>query len=455
MLDAKRVGIKIAALRKGTGLSQEKLADLLFITPQAISKWENGHTLPETTLLPVLAQIFGCTIDEMIMPAYAFDEKIEEQKTDAPTLQAERIAKQVLKSLEGRLAVRHPSKLSDETIIEAVQAVHGRGFIGGFAVVRGTPLKADGNTDTAITVSAQGREFRLLERNYGKHDAELYRYPVLRQYTQAIPQVYRVDLEQSALLLEDLSESYIQGYDFNEDNENGEIVRANYPAIVKAIAALHALFWENNAVFEQIGLDWRLDSTENLLAHISTMEKDFKKYRKNETAGKIPATWEAMGHVFENHIKPHELDYFEEVLQRLKQAYPPLVASRFHAGKNITVIHGDLHPGVAYMSKDEGRAVKFAGLQAVRMGLCTEDLAMLIALHVAPDKSTAQPLLDCYYDCLCGTVKDYPREMFMEDYRIAVMESMFFAIRLINRGIYDFGMRDRAIQAFEAFVLKA
>ena len=60
MLDNKTVGIKIASLRRAAGYSQEKLAEMLCITPQAVSKWENGHTLPETSLLPVLSQIFGC-----------------------------------------------------------------------------------------------------------------------------------------------------------------------------------------------------------------------------------------------------------------------------------------------------------------------------------------------------------------------------------------------------------
>lgn len=43
MLDSKKVGIKINALRKSIGLSQEKLAEMLNISPQAISKWENGQ----------------------------------------------------------------------------------------------------------------------------------------------------------------------------------------------------------------------------------------------------------------------------------------------------------------------------------------------------------------------------------------------------------------------------
>ncbi len=80
MLNAKIVGAKIASLRKKNELSQEKLADMLRISPQAISKWENGHTLPETSLLPVLSQIFNSTIDEIIMPAYTFDIEIEIEK---------------------------------------------------------------------------------------------------------------------------------------------------------------------------------------------------------------------------------------------------------------------------------------------------------------------------------------------------------------------------------------
>lgn len=96
MLDTKKVGIKITALRKSIGLSQEKLAEMLNISPQAISKWENGHTLPETTLLPILSQVFRCTIDDIIMPAYSFDEKIEAEKPTLLDQQAEYIAKYVI-----------------------------------------------------------------------------------------------------------------------------------------------------------------------------------------------------------------------------------------------------------------------------------------------------------------------------------------------------------------------
>jgi transcriptional regulator with XRE-family HTH domain len=57
----------------------EKLAEMLYISPQEISKGENGHSLPDTAMLPVLSQIFRCIVDDIIISAYSFDEEIESE----------------------------------------------------------------------------------------------------------------------------------------------------------------------------------------------------------------------------------------------------------------------------------------------------------------------------------------------------------------------------------------
>lgn len=447
MLDIKKVGIKIALFRKGIGLSQEKLAEMICISPQAISKWENGHSLPETSLLPVLSQIFNCTIDEIIMPAYSFDEKIEEDKPDILEQQAEHIAKYVVQKLEGKKMHEKIIGMDDNAIISAV--CRSNPNIGNCTVNRGKILKNNRYTSICITVTAPQKEINLIEKIYSSEDNELYRYSLISQYTLAIPQIYHVDLQQKVILMEDMNDNYIQGYHFKEDNEYGNIIRENYNAILCATAKFHTTFWENGSAFEKIGLDWRHESEENLLAHISGMEKDFLKYKKKEESGKVPKVWE----VFENNIEIEKLNYFQDAIQLLKQEYVNLISTRFHTGKNITVVHGDLHPGSTFISKSIDRTVKFIDLQAVRMGLCTEDLAMLLALHIEPDKKYAKPLLDFYYRCLCEKIKEYPYEMFIRDYKISIMENMFFTIRLMNRGIFDFSMRDRAIKAFETFVL--
>ncbi len=66
MIDMKKVGERIATLRKERGLTGEKLAELLYVSPQAVSKWETGKNLPETILLPDLAKLLGVSIDSLL-----------------------------------------------------------------------------------------------------------------------------------------------------------------------------------------------------------------------------------------------------------------------------------------------------------------------------------------------------------------------------------------------------
>lgn len=59
------IGDNIKNLRVKTGLSQAELAEKLYITSQAISKWENNTSQPDINLLPDLASIFGVNIDDL------------------------------------------------------------------------------------------------------------------------------------------------------------------------------------------------------------------------------------------------------------------------------------------------------------------------------------------------------------------------------------------------------
>ena len=57
---------RIAYYRKKCGLTQEELAEKCSVTPQAVSKWENGLTAPNISLLPRLGEVFGITTDELL-----------------------------------------------------------------------------------------------------------------------------------------------------------------------------------------------------------------------------------------------------------------------------------------------------------------------------------------------------------------------------------------------------
>lgn len=60
------LGKRIAAQRKRLGLTQEQLAEKLGITAQAVSKWENDLSCPDISVLPLLADIFGISTDELL-----------------------------------------------------------------------------------------------------------------------------------------------------------------------------------------------------------------------------------------------------------------------------------------------------------------------------------------------------------------------------------------------------
>lgn len=55
----------IAQLRRGRGMTQEALAERIGVSPQTVSKWENQATCPDVALLPVLADVFGVSIDAL------------------------------------------------------------------------------------------------------------------------------------------------------------------------------------------------------------------------------------------------------------------------------------------------------------------------------------------------------------------------------------------------------
>lgn len=59
------IGNKIKQLRFKAGLTQEQLASSMGISAQSVSKWENGITMPDITLLPALAEEFGVSIDDL------------------------------------------------------------------------------------------------------------------------------------------------------------------------------------------------------------------------------------------------------------------------------------------------------------------------------------------------------------------------------------------------------
>lgn len=65
-MDSSNLGRKISEYRQNKGLTQEELAGRIGVTPQALSKWERGQSLPDLSLLVDLCQMLGCSADDLL-----------------------------------------------------------------------------------------------------------------------------------------------------------------------------------------------------------------------------------------------------------------------------------------------------------------------------------------------------------------------------------------------------
>lgn len=72
---------KLAELRKRRGITQKELAETLLVSPQTISKWENGMTCPDLEMLVRLTEYFGVTTD-MLLGIAPLDISYEAADTD-------------------------------------------------------------------------------------------------------------------------------------------------------------------------------------------------------------------------------------------------------------------------------------------------------------------------------------------------------------------------------------
>ena len=66
MLDLKKIGEQLITLRSEAGLSQEKLAEKLYVSHQAVSRWETGKSLPTIDTLIALTLLFNTSIDTLL-----------------------------------------------------------------------------------------------------------------------------------------------------------------------------------------------------------------------------------------------------------------------------------------------------------------------------------------------------------------------------------------------------
>lgn len=69
-IDNQKFGVFLLQLRKEHGMTQKDLAEKLFVSDKAVSKWERGLSLPDIALLQPIADILGVTVTELLAGEY-------------------------------------------------------------------------------------------------------------------------------------------------------------------------------------------------------------------------------------------------------------------------------------------------------------------------------------------------------------------------------------------------
>lgn len=98
-MEKKTIGGFIAALRKANGMTQKDLAERLNVSDKTVSRWEQDNGAPDLSLIPVIAEVFGVTCDELLRGERKSPElRIGSAEEAEPSPRAEKQLQRLLKS---------------------------------------------------------------------------------------------------------------------------------------------------------------------------------------------------------------------------------------------------------------------------------------------------------------------------------------------------------------------
>lgn len=217
-----KIGTQIRLLRKEKGISQDALAQQLGITCQAVSKWENGSTMPDITMLPVIARYFGVSVDYLLdYDLHNADEEIRSLCKRAFAVRGEQPAEAESILREGLR--RYPN---DEIILNhLVYVLDEQGKLDETVLLCKELINS--TRDDEVKYDA----YRILLDAYRQQGKQA----LLREELNAIPELYFTKLELKATLL-DGDEAYEAALD-----QKGQSLGLAIEMLLVIVRQLHAL----------------------------------------------------------------------------------------------------------------------------------------------------------------------------------------------------------------------
>ncbi len=184
-----KLGEKIKTLRKQKNISQEVLAQYLGVTFQAVSKWENGTTMPDVATIPAIASFFGVSTDEL------FDFNLYE------------IEKNVEAIVEEHSKYWHTDKAKAEQIIrDGLKKYPGNDILLNCLIGVLALPESSGEVIAVARALAESTRYDDVRIDAYRIMAEAYKaqgdYPLMKNAIENIPEIYFSKLEVMAQLLE-------------------------------------------------------------------------------------------------------------------------------------------------------------------------------------------------------------------------------------------------------------
>ncbi len=100
-MEKKTIGGFLAALRRASGMTQKELGEKVGVSDKAVSRWERDECAPDLTLIPVLAEIFGVTSDEILR-----GQRINAQITEVQEKKTEKQVNVLLRNSQTKMSNR-------------------------------------------------------------------------------------------------------------------------------------------------------------------------------------------------------------------------------------------------------------------------------------------------------------------------------------------------------------
>lgn len=97
-MERKTIGSFIATLRKANGMTQKELAERLNVSDKSVSRWERDETAPDLSLIPVIAEIFNVTTDELLRG----ERNPQSSETEPVSKKSEKQIKNILNQIMAR-----------------------------------------------------------------------------------------------------------------------------------------------------------------------------------------------------------------------------------------------------------------------------------------------------------------------------------------------------------------